>query len=233
MDGRDNSITAVVMVGVSAELVLADAPLLQTVVGEAGNLHIFAATGGIGDKTYTVAAGNEDYFNLDPSSGVLSMEVNVSAGIYTLSVQVADADGNVASALATVEVASLLLRDVMLYAIEGREVSLYTFEAGGGSGAKTYTIVAGNEDRHFTLAAKSGVLSVQGDVSVGIYTLSMAGSGCGRRAVGSVGGGGGGSLFILGGCAVFGGSRRDNDEFAHFRCRRRHRGKNLHHCGGG
>ena len=174
MDGRDNSIAAVVMVGVSAELVLADAPLLQTVVGEAGNLHTFAATGGIGDKTYTIAAGNEDYFSLDPSSGVLSMEVTASAGIYTLSVEVADADGNVASALATVEVASLLLLDVMLYAIEGKEVSLYTFEAGGGSGAKTYTIVAGNEDRHFTLAAKSGVLSVQGDVSVGIYTLSMA-----------------------------------------------------------
>ena len=173
MDEHHNSIAAVVMVGVSAELVLADAPLLRTVVGEGGNLHTFAATGGIGDRTYTIVAGNDDYFNLDRSSGVLSMEVTASVGMYTLSVQVADAEGNVASALATVEVASLLLRDVMLYAIEGREVSLYTFEAGGGSGAKTYTIVAGNEDRHFTLAANIGVLSVQGDVSVGIYTLSM------------------------------------------------------------
>ena len=173
MDEHRNSVAAVVMVGVSAELVLADAPLLRTVVGEAGNLHTFAATGGIGDKTYTIVAGNEDYFSLDRSSGVLSIEVTVSAGIYTLSVQAADAEGNVASALATVKVASLLLRDVMLYAIEGREVSLYTFEAGGGSGAKTYTIVAGNEDRHFTLAANSGVLSVQGSVTVGIYTLSM------------------------------------------------------------
>ena len=172
-DGRDNSITAVVMVEVSAALVLADAPLLQTVVGEAGNLHTFAATGGIGDKTYTIAAGNEDYFSLDPSSGVLSMKVNALAGIYTLSVQAADAEGNVVTALATVEVASLLLRDVMLYAIVGREVSLYTFEAGGGSGVKTYTIVAGNEAQYFTLDAGSGVLSVQGDVSVGIYTLSM------------------------------------------------------------
>ena len=173
MDEHHNSIVAVVMVGVSAVLALADAPLLRTLVGEAGNLHTFAATGGLGDKTYTLVAGNEDYFNLDRSSGVLSMEVTVSLGMYTLSVQVADAEGNVASALATVKVASLLLRDVMLYAIEGREVSLYTFEAGGGSGAKTYTIVAGNEDRHFTLAANSGVLSVQGSVSVGIYTLSM------------------------------------------------------------
>ena len=172
-DGRDNSITAVVMVEVSAALVLADAPLLQTVVGEAGNLHTFAATGGIGDKTYTIAAGNEDYFSLDPSSGVLSMKVNALAEIYTLSVQAADAEGNVVTALATVEVASLLLRDVMLYAIVGREVSLYTFEAGGGSGVKTYTIVAGNEDKYFTLDAGSGVLSVQSSVTVGIYTLSM------------------------------------------------------------
>ena len=173
MDEHRNSVAAVVMVGVSAALVLADAPLLRTVVGEAGNLHTFAATGGIGDKTYTIAAGNEDYFSLDRSSGVLSIEVTVSAGIYTLSVQVADAEGNVASALATVKVASLLLRDVMLYAIEGREVSLYTFEADGGSGAKTYTIVAGNEDKYFTLDRESGVLSVQGSVTVGIYTLSM------------------------------------------------------------
>ena len=172
-DERDNSITAVVMVEVSAALVLADAPLLQTVVGEAGNLHTFAASGGIGDKIYTIAAGNEDYFSLDPSSGVLSMEVTASAGIYTLSVQAADAEGNVVTALATVEVAPLLLRDVMLYAIVGREVSLYTFEAGGGSGAKTYTIVAGNEAQYFTLDAGSGVLSVQGSVTVGIYTLSM------------------------------------------------------------
>ena len=172
-DGRDNSITAVVMVEVSAALVLADAPLLLTVVGEAGNLHTFAATGGIGDKTYTIAAGNEDYFNLDPSSGVLSMKVNALAEIYTLSVQAADAEGNVVTALATVEVVPLLLLDVMLYAIEGREVSLYTFEAGGGSGVKTYTIVAGNEAKYFTLDAGSGVLSVQSSVTVGIYTLSM------------------------------------------------------------
>ena len=174
MDEHHNSVSAVVMVGVSAVLALADAPLLRTIVGEGGNLHTFAATGGIGDKTYTIAAGNEDYFILDQSSGVLSMNADVSLGMYTLSVQATDAEGNVVPALATVKVGSLLLRDVMLYAIEGREVSLYTFEAEGGSGAKTYTIVAGNEDKYFTLDGGSGVLSVQGSVTVGIYTLSMA-----------------------------------------------------------
>ena len=173
MDEHHNSVSAVVMVGVSAVLALADAPLLRTIVGEGGNLHTFAATGGIGDKTYTIAAGNEDYFILDQSSGVLSMNADVSLGIYTLSVQATDAEGNVAPALATVKVGSLLLRDVMLYAIVGREVSLHTFEADGGSGVKTYTIVAGNEDKYFTLDAGSGVLSVQGSVTVGVYTLSM------------------------------------------------------------
>ena len=173
MDERANTVETVVTVGVSAVLALADAPLLRTVVGEAGNLHTFAATGGIGDKTYTIVAGNEDYFSLDRSSGVLSMNADVSVGMYTLSVQAADTEGNAVPALATVEVASLLLRDVMLYAVVGREVSLHTFEADGGEGAKTYTIVAGNEAKYFTLDAGSGVLSVQGNVSVGIYTLSM------------------------------------------------------------
>ena len=174
MDERANTVETVVTVGVSAVLALADAPLLRTVVREAGNLHTFAATGGIGDKTYTIAAGNEDYFSLDRSSGVLSMEVTASVGMYTLSVQAADAEGNAVLALATVEVVSLLLRDVMLYAVVGREVSLHTFEAGGGEGAKTYTIVAGNEDKYFRLDGGSGVLSVRSSVSVGVYTLSIA-----------------------------------------------------------
>ena len=174
MDERANTVETLVTVGVSAVLALADAPPLLTVVGEAGNLHTFAATGGIGDKTYTIAAGNEDYFSLDQSSGVLSMEVTASVGMYTLSVQAADTEGNAVLALATVEVVSLLLRDVMLYAVVGREVSLHTFEAGGGEGAKTYTIVAGNEDKYFRLDGGSGVLSVQSSVSVGVYTLSIA-----------------------------------------------------------
>ena len=173
-DAHHNTAQALATVGVSAVLALADAPLLRTIEGGGGNLHTFAATGGIGDKTYTLVAGNEDYFSLDRSSGVLAMNADATLAMYTLSVQVADAEGNVASALATVKVGSLLLRDVMLYAIVGREVSLYTFEADGGSGAKVFTIVAGNEDKYFTLDGGSGVLSVQGSVTVGIYTLAVA-----------------------------------------------------------
>ena len=174
MDERGNTAQALATVKVSAVLALADALLLRAIVEKGKNLHTFAATGGIGDKTYTLVAGNEDYFSLDPSSGVLSLEVTASVGMYTLSVQVADAKGNVATALATVEVVYSLLRDAMLYAIVGQKVSLHTFEAGGGGDTQTYTIVAGNEAQYFTIDAKSGVLSVQGGATVGIYTLSVA-----------------------------------------------------------
>ena len=173
MDEHHNSIAALATVRVSAVLALADALLLRAIVRKGKNLHTFAATGGIGDKTYTIAAGN-DYFSLDPSSGVLSVNVSATVAMYTLSVQVADAKGNVATALATVEVVPSLLQDVMLYAIVGQKVSLHTFEADGGNREKVFTIVAGNKAQYFTIDATSGVLSVQGGATVGIYTLSVA-----------------------------------------------------------
>ena len=173
-DERDNIATAVAAVNISAALSLAGvSQLLLAAKGEAKNLHTFVASGGLGAKTYTLAAGAE-YFTVGAASGILSVDENAPLAIYTLSVQVADADGNVVQALATAQVVSLLLADVMLYAIVGREVSLHTFEAGGEGGVKTYTIVAGNEDKYFTLDANSGVLSVQGSATVGVYTLSVA-----------------------------------------------------------
>ena len=172
MDEHGNIVQVVATVGVSAVLALTDAPLLRTIVGEGGNLHTFAAIGGLGAKTYTVVAGAE-YFTVGTASGVLSVDANVTVGIYTLSVQVADVEGNVAPALATVKVAFLLLRDVMLYAIVGREVSLHTFEADGGEGEKVYVIAGGNVPQYFTIDASSGVLSADGDAPVGVYTLSM------------------------------------------------------------
>ena len=172
-DERSNIAVAVATVNISAGLSLADVPqLLFVAEGEAAHLHTFVASGGLGVKTYTVAAG-AGYFTIGAASGVLSVDANAPVGIYTLSVQAADTDGNVVQALATAQVVSLLLADVMLYAIVGREVSLHTFEAGGGDGAKTYTIVAGNEGKYFMLDAV-GVLSVQGSVTVGVYTLSVA-----------------------------------------------------------
>ena len=172
LDEHGNIVQVMATVGVSAVLALTDAPLLRTIVGEGGNLHTFAAIGGLGAKTYTVVAGAE-YFSVGAASGVLSVDANVTVGIYTLSVQVADVEGNVAPALATVKVAFLLLRDVMLYAIVGREVSLHTFEADGGDGEKFYFIKVGNVPQYFTIDEGSGVLSADGDAPVGVYTLSM------------------------------------------------------------
>ena len=171
-DERDNIAAAVATVNISAGLSLAGVPQLFVAEGEAKNLHTFVASGGLGVKNYTVAAG-AGYFTIGTASGVLSVDANAPAGIYTLSVQAADADGNVVQVQATAQVVSLLLADVMLYAIVGREVSLHTFEADGGVGIKTYTIMAGNDDKYFTLDVV-GVLSVQGSVTVGIYTLSVA-----------------------------------------------------------
>ena len=172
MDEHGNIVHVVATVGVSAVLSLTDAPLLWGTKGEAESLYTFEAIGGLGAKTYTVVAGAE-YFSVGAASGVLSVDASVTVGIYTLSVQVADADGNVAPALATVNVVFLLLRDVMLYAIVGREVSLHTFEADGGGGEKLYVIVGGNVPQYFTIDATIGVLSARGNAPVGVYTLSM------------------------------------------------------------
>ena len=172
MDEHGNIVHVVATVGVSAVLSLTDAPLLWGTKGEAESLYTFEAIGGLGAKTYTVVAGAE-YFSVGATSGVLSVDASVTVGIYTLSVQVADADGNVAPALATVNVVFLLLRDVMLYAIVGREVSLHTFEADGGGGEKLYVIVGGNVPQYFTIDATIGVLSARGNAPVGVYTLSM------------------------------------------------------------
>ena len=75
-DARGNTDEAVATVGVSAVLALADAPRLTAVAGEVATLHMFSANGGIGIKTYTLAAGNKDYFSVDVGSGVLSFAGN-------------------------------------------------------------------------------------------------------------------------------------------------------------
>ena len=61
-DARGNTDGAVATVGVSAVLSLADAPRLTAVAGEAATLHMFSANGGIGIKTYNLAAGDERLF---------------------------------------------------------------------------------------------------------------------------------------------------------------------------
>ena len=175
-DARGNTAEAVATVGVSAVLSLADAPRLTAVAGEAATLHMFGANGGIGIKTYTLAAGNKDYFSVDADSGVLSLRVSAQAGKYTLTVEVADDDrgSDAVAALATVEVsAALMLADApLIYVALESTVSLHTFIASGGIGIKTYTLAAGNEN-YFSVDAGSGTLSLLDAAQEGVYTLTV------------------------------------------------------------
>ena len=154
-------------------LSLADAPSFKVLAGVAMSLHTFAAVGGIKAKTYNLVGG-QGYFTLGESSGILSVQAISEEGVYTLSVVVSDENRSQVTARATVELVPLLLTDVMLYVVVGRDVSLHTFEAKGGDGTKTYVIEDGDEDGYFTLGASSGVLSARGNATVGIYTLAVA-----------------------------------------------------------
>ena len=175
-DARGNTDEAVATVGVSAVLSLADAPRLTAVAGEAATLHMFSANGGIGIKTYTLAAGDERYFSVDVGSGVLSLRAIAQEGIYTLTVEVADDDrgSDAVAALATVEVsAALMLADApLIYVALESTVSLHTFIASGGIGIKTYTLAAGNEN-YFSVDANSGTLSLLDAAQEGVYTLTV------------------------------------------------------------
>ena len=175
-DARGNTDEAVATVGVSAVLSLADAPRLTAVAGEAATLHMFSANGGIGIKTYTLAAGDENYFSVDVGSGVLSLLANAQEGIYTLTVEVADDDSGsgAVEALATVEVsAALMLADApLIYVALESTVSLHKFIASGGIGIKTYTLLAGDEN-YFSVDAGSGALSLLDAAQEGVYTLTV------------------------------------------------------------
>ena len=159
----------------SGEFGLSDAPRLTAVAGEAGILHNFSATGGSGEKTYTLVGGDERYFSVNATSGVLSLQASVQAGVYTLTVQAIDGGRNVTvDALATVEVsAALMLADAPLLSVAlGAAVSLHKFIASGGIGRKTYTLAAGDES-YFSVNADSGVLSLLVGAQEGVHTLTV------------------------------------------------------------
>ena len=176
MDERDNTAETVVTVGVSAALVLADAPSFTVIASVGMSLHMFIASGGIGTPTYTIVAGNEGKdFTLNATSGVLSLSVNATLGSHTLTVQVMDGRDNTAETVVTVEVsAALALAAAPSFTvIASVGMSLHMFIASGGIGTPTYTIVAGNEGRDFTLNAASGVLSLSVNAEVGRHTLTV------------------------------------------------------------
>ena len=56
---------------------------------------------------------------------------------------------------------------------QGTAISLYTFAAQGGIGARTYTLLTDDVEDYFSLGAASGVLSLLAAAPVDSYTLSV------------------------------------------------------------
>ena len=153
MDERKNTVQAAVTVGVSAVLSLADVPRFTVIASMAMSLHTFAASGGIGVKTYMLQAGDDGaYFSMDVDSGVLSLSLNTPAGEYMLMVQVMDARKNTVETVVMVGVsAALSLADAPppFTVIASMAMSLHTFVASGGIGVKTYILQAGDDGSIF------------------------------------------------------------------------------------
>ena len=174
-DEQNSTVQAVATVEVAATLVLADAPPFTVIASVAMSLHTFAASGGIGVKTYTLRAGDGGgYFSVNATSGVLSLSVNTPVKEYTLTVQAIDEQNNIAQAVATVGVSAVLaLADVPSFTVIAVAMSLHTFAASGGIGAKTYTLRAGDGGEYFSVNATSGVLSLSVNAPIREYTLTV------------------------------------------------------------
>ena len=173
-DNRSNSDQAVATVQIFPALSISEGFYLNILVSDkAVSLHTFTASGGVGDKTYTVIVDpvHSSYFSVGVTSGVLSVAANVPAGLYALNVQAADKDNNVIQAAAVVDISPFvsLPAPSTLYALEGTAATLHTFVGVGGLGAKSYALVSGNDANYFTLSG--GVLSVLGNAVVGEYAL--------------------------------------------------------------
>ena len=170
-DERGNQADAVATVVLSAALFMADAPRLSAAVRTEAELHMFEASGGVGVKTYGLESG-ASYFSVISTSGVLVVNDQAPAGVYSLTVKATDTQNNDVFAVATVEVSRLFLADALeIYGIENTEEGVYTFD--GGADAATYSIVFGNDDDYFAIEPQSGLLSVQ-NAALGTYTLSIA-----------------------------------------------------------
>ena len=93
VDAASMAVTVTATVGVEAPpplVFLAEAPPLAVAAGVSVNLYTFAAIGGVGDKRYTIVAGNEGGFVLAADSGVLSLLPKAAEGVYTLEVEASD-----------------------------------------------------------------------------------------------------------------------------------------------
>ncbi len=170
MDGADEEATALAIVEVVLPLFMAGA----TLYGYPGvTIHQFTASGGTGAKTYLLYPDNADFFVIDAESGILSVLANATPGVYNIYPLVVDARfGYYTEVIVEIVPHLSLPRTPPLFGSAGVAMSLHTFTASGGVGAKTYTVTADPDD-YFTLGTDSGILSLRASAMVGIYTLSI------------------------------------------------------------
>ena len=153
-------------------------------------VYTFSAQYGGGEYKYSLPLDPEG-FNID-GDGVLAVnDEDVPAGIYTVTVQVDDAEKTRAESVINIELRSFALADAPSLAAATAlpaTVKLHTFSAIHGVGVHTYAIVSGNTAGYFSLGENSGVLAVV-NASVGIYTLGVEvedGNGSRAEAVATV-----------------------------------------------
>ena len=148
---------------------------ITLVTGARADLHTFSARYGFGDYTYKLDSSTPDGFSIN--GNVLSMDGNLGAGLYTVTVWVTDAEGTRAQTAVIIELFSLILADApkTFFASAGlpNTVSLHIFAAVYGNGAYTYNLVDESQLGTFTVDETSGVLSVLPNASVGVYTVSV------------------------------------------------------------
>ncbi|MGI9348065.1 MAG: cadherin repeat domain-containing protein, partial [Gammaproteobacteria bacterium] len=140
MDGADEEATALAIVEVVLPLFMAGA----TLYGYPGvTIHQFTASGGTGAKTYLLYPDNADFFVIDAESGILSVLANATPGVYNIYPLVVDARfGYYTEVIVEIVPHLSLPRTPPLFGSAGVAMSLHTFTASGGVGAKTYTVTA-------------------------------------------------------------------------------------------
>ena len=172
-DEVGSSAEAVATVVVKEFLALADVPLLGALAASTMSIYTFIPANLQGVATYTLVAGAA-YFSVNPSSGVLSV-ANAAAGFYTVTVEVSDGTeqaqvGGVVQVVLPVALADLNLSTPK--AATGAKLTVHTFSAIDGFGAKRYAIVDGNQGY---FGESGGDLLLVGDDAMlaGHYTLSV------------------------------------------------------------
>ncbi|MGI9392384.1 MAG: hypothetical protein ACR2N8_02475, partial [Parvibaculales bacterium] len=146
------------------------------------SLHTFVATEGVAPYIYALkdipgAGRDAARFSIGATSGVLSSKLNIPARTYNIGVEATDKLGRKVQVNVKVTAEPVLsLTDAPpanLFSDEiGATVTVHTFAAGGGIGAKVYNIVSGNVGGYFAVDRNSGVLAGV-NVPLGAYTLSV------------------------------------------------------------